>query len=156
MVIIHKPVKGVSQQALARFAQRARRAAGLHGEVNVVLGSSREVRELNRKYRGQDRPTDVLSFPSIPTVAHDFAGDIVISSEIAAGNAHIYGHAPGQELKILILHGMLHLAGFDHERDEGKMARKEERLRRELRLSDGLIRRTNAAEGSRATSRRKR
>ncbi len=119
MVIIHKPVKGVSQQALARFAQRARRAAGLRGEVNVVLGSSREVRELNRRYRGQDRPTDVLSFPSMPTVARDFAGDIVISSEIAASNAHIYGHAPGQELKILILHGMLHLAGFDHERDAG-------------------------------------
>ena len=141
MVIVKKGLGGVSEKALARFAQQARKATGLRGKVNVVLTSSRDLRALNRRFRGHDQATDVLSFPPVPMVARQFAGDIVISAEIAARNARLYQHAPAQELKILILHGMLHLAGFDHERDRGQMARKEERLRRELNLSDGLIRR---------------
>jgi probable rRNA maturation factor len=145
MVIVKKAAPGVSEQALSRFAQRARKAAGLRGQVNVVLTSSRDLRALNRRFRGKDKPTDVLSFPPIPLVADKFSGDIVISAEIAVRNARIYRHAPAQELKILILHGMLHLAGHDHESDRGQMARKEERLRRELGLTDGLIRRTDLA-----------
>jgi probable rRNA maturation factor len=144
MVIIKKAVPGVSEQALARFTQRARQATGLRGKVNVVLTSSRDVRALNRRFRGHDQPTDVLSFPPLPVVAHELAGDIVICAEIAARNARLYQHPPALELKILILHGMLHLAGFDHEVDRGRMARQEERLRRKLGLSDGLIRRTEA------------
>ena len=146
MVIVKKAVRGVSEKALARFAQQARRATGLRGKVNVVLTSSRDLRALNRRFRGHDKPTDVLSFPPVPLVAQEFAGDIVIAAEIAARNARLYQHAPAQELKILILHGMLHLAGFDHERDRGKMARQEERLRRELNLTDGLIRRAERKE----------
>jgi probable rRNA maturation factor len=142
MVIVKKAVRGVSERALARFAQQARKATGLRGKVNVVLTSSRELRALNRRFGGHDKGTDVLSFPPVAMVAREFAGDIVISAEIAARNARLYQHAPAQELKILILHGMLHLAGFDHERDRGQMARKEERLRRQLGLADGLIRRT--------------
>jgi len=153
VVIIHKPVAGVSAQALARFAQRARRAAGLQGKVNLVLASSREVRALNRRFRGKDKATDVLSFPPVPALTRDFAGDIVISSDLASTNARRYHHAPAQEVKVLVLHGVLHLAGYDHERDAGRMARREERLRRELGLSDGLIRRASAAAGSRASSR---
>ncbi len=143
MVIIRKAAKGISERALARFAQRARQAAGLCGQVNVVLTSSRDIRALNRRFRGKDKPTDVLSFPPIPVVADEFSGDIVISADIASRNARLYRHAPAQELKIMILHGMLHLAGFDHESDRGEMARTEERLRRELGLSDGLIRRAD-------------
>lgn len=142
MIIIRKAAPGVSEQALARFAQRARKAAGLRGQVNVVLTSSRDMRALNRRFRGKDKPTDVLSFPPLPVVAEAFSGDIVISTDIACRNARLYQHAPAQELKILILHGMLHLAGYDHESDGGEMARREERLRRELGLSNGLIRRT--------------
>jgi probable rRNA maturation factor len=142
MVIVKKAARGVSEQALVRFTQRARKAAGLRGKVNVLLTSSRDVRALNRRFRGKDKPTDVLSFPPVPAVAHEFSGDIVISTEIAARNARLYQHDPAQELKILILHGMLHLAGLDHERDRGQMARTEERLRRELNLADGLIRRS--------------
>ena len=145
MVIIKKAAPGVSERALTRFIERARKAAGLRGQANLLLTSSRSVRVLNRRFRGMDKPTDVLSFPPVPAVAREFSGDIVISTDIAARNARLYQHAPAQEVKILILHGMLHLAGYDHESDRGQMARKEERLRRELGLSNGLIRRTKAA-----------
>lgn len=148
MIIIRKAAPGISEQALARFAQRARQAAGLRGKVNVVLTSSRDMRALNRRFRGKDEPTDVLSFPPLPVVAEAFSGDIVISTDIACRNARLYQHAPAQELKILILHGMLHLAGHDHESDGGEMARREERLRRELGLSNGLIRRTEKGCGA--------
>src|SRR5438105_3458003 len=126
MVIIRKAAPGISERVLAQFTQRARKAAGLRGEVNVVLTSSRDLRALNRRFRGKDKPTDVLSFPPIPLVADEFSGDIVISVEIALRNARQYQHAPAQELKILILHGLLHLAGLDHESDRGRMARREE------------------------------
>lgn len=148
MIIIRKAAPGISEQTLARFAQRARQAAGLRGKVNVVLTSSRDMRALNRRFRGKDEPTDVLSFPPLPVVAEAFSGDIVISTDIACRNARLYRHAPAQELKTLILHGMLHLAGYDHESDGGEMARREERLRRELGLSNGLIRRTETGCGS--------
>jgi probable rRNA maturation factor len=156
MIIIRKAAPGISEQALARFAQRARKAAGLRGQVNVVLTSSRDIRALNRRFRGKDKPTDVLSFPPVPVVAEAFSGDIVISTDIACRNARLYQHAPAQEVKILILHGMLHLAGYDHESDRGEMARKEERLRRELGLSNGLIRRTEVGARSPSSAARRR
>ena len=156
MIIIRKAAPGVSERALARFAQRARQAAGLRGQVNVVLTSSRDIRALNRRFRGKDKPTDVLSFPPVPVVADRFSGDIVISTDIACRNARLYQHAPAQELKILILHGMLHLAGYDHESDRGEMARQEQRLRRELGLSNGLIRRTEVGARSPSSAVRRR
>ncbi|MBZ5629325.1 MAG: rRNA maturation RNase YbeY [Acidobacteriia bacterium] len=158
MVIIKKAAPGVSERTLTRFIQRARKAAGLRGQVDVLLASSRNLRVLNRRFRGKGQPTDVLSFPPISAVAREFSGDIVVSADIAARNARLYRHTPAQEVKILILHGMLHLAGYDHESDHGRMARKEERLRRELGLSSGLIRRTErvAHAPSRVQSRRKR
>lgn len=139
---------GLSAHALARFTARARREAGLRGEINVVLTSSREVRGLNRCFRGKDESTDVLSFPPIPTKQNDLAGDIVISTEIAQQNARRLGHDVAEEVKILVLHGVLHLAGYNHEHDGGQMARKEARRRRELRLPTGLIERVEP--GSRA------
>ena len=152
-MIIHKPLPGVSQPALARFTERARRAARLHGKINVLLTSSGEIRLLNRRYRGKDKPTDVLSFPPIPTIADDFAGDVVIAADIAAANARRFGHQAQHEIKILILHAILHLAGFDHESDTGQMSRLEERLRRELGLSAGLIARTNGGAASSSSTR---
>jgi|SRR5581483_3774591 len=144
MVIIRKRVARLSERTLERFVQRARRATGVKGTVNVLVTSSRELQSFNARFRGKDSPTDVLSFPPITDLPEDFGGDIAISADIAARNAKLLGHAAGDELKVLILHGLLHLAGYDHERDNGTMARKEERLRRQLGLPTGLIERTEA------------
>lgn len=141
MVILRQPVAGVSRTALERFAGRARRAAGLRGEVNVLVTGDAEVRRLNRRFRHKDKPTDVLSFPGMDP---SFAGDIAISAATAARNARRLGHSAAEEMKILLLHGLLHLAGYDHESDEGQMARKEQKLRRELRLPLALIERNGS------------
>jgi probable rRNA maturation factor len=137
VVIARKKLKGVTEQALSRFANRARRASGLEGTVEVLLTGNDEMRSLNRQFRQKNKPTDVLSFPSAS--ANGAAGDIAISLDIAADNAERLGHPLAAELKILILHGMLHLAGYDHESDNGEMARKEHKLRTELKLPDSLI-----------------
>ena len=139
MIILKKKLPGATSALLARFLVRAQRAAGLRGEVNVLVAGSREIRELNRRYRGKDQATDVLSFPADGGAGKDFAGDIAISADHAARSARQFGHPPAQELKVLMLHGVLHLAGYDHERDNGAMARREERLRVQLGLPAALI-----------------
>ncbi|MBZ5722629.1 MAG: rRNA maturation RNase YbeY [Acidobacteriia bacterium] len=157
MVILRKPVAGLSETALARFVLQASRAARLRGAVNVMVTSSRELRTLNRRFRGRDQPTDVLSFPPGFGPDKEFSGDVAISAEIAAQNARRLGHTVSQEIKILVLHGVLHLAGYDHHQDQGKMARKEQRLRKALRLPVALIERNTVrstpARGSRRSAR---
>jgi probable rRNA maturation factor len=152
MVILHKPVGGLTARALERFIGRAKRAVGLAGAVNVLVASSAELRRLNRRFRGKDQPTDVLSFPPLSGVARDFAGDVAISATIAAQNARRLGHSAADEVRILALHGVLHLAGYDHERDGGRMARKEVGLRQKLGLPCGLIERSVKARSVRATT----
>jgi len=147
LVILQKHVVGLTEKALDRFVTRARRVAGLRADVNVLVTSNGDLQELNQRFRGKDQPTDVLSFPSLPGLKPRYAGDIAISAEIAVHNARSLGHSPAEEIKILVLHGILHLRGYDHERDRGKMARREEKLRRALRLPIGLIER--AASGQR-------
>lgn len=159
MVILQKRVAGLSEGALNRFVLRARRAAGLRGMVNVLVTGSAAVRSLNRQFRGKNKATDVLSFPftshserSLGQAA--FAGEIAISADIAAQNAVRLGHSPAQEIRILALHGILHLAGMDHERDNGEMARKEAKFRRMLKLPAALIERTKAGSKSAKPRRR--
>jgi probable rRNA maturation factor len=137
LVLIDPPREDLNQAALQRFAGRARQIAGVRGQVDVLITDNRHVRELNRRFRRKNSPTDVLSFPRA-----DEGGDIAISAEIAAQNAARYGHTMGEELKVLILHGMLHLAGYDHERDNGEMAVRESRLRGRLGLPTALIERS--------------
>lgn len=137
MVILRRSVEGVSASALERFAARARRATGLSGRMDVLITTDRDLRALNRRFRRKDRATDVLSFAG----ENGAAGDIAISAETAARNARRLGHSTAAELKVLILHGVLHLAGYDHEGDRGQMARREQRLRRQFRLPAGLIER---------------
>jgi probable rRNA maturation factor len=131
------------RRELARFLRQALAASGLDGEVGVLLTGDQEIRTLNRKYRRIDKATDVLSFPAAE-IAEGLAGDLVISLETALRQAGERGHPLEMEIKVLLLHGLLHLAGYDHEADNGTMHRKEARLRRELGLSAGLIERAHA------------
>lgn len=134
----------VNSRALANFICCACKAAGLNRSVDVLVSTDSRIRELNRRYRSKDAPTDVLSFPAGES-ANGFAGDIAISYEIARKNARTLGHSMVDELRILILHGILHLAGYDHEHDRGEMGRKEIALRRQLGLPTGLIERSSSA-----------
>ncbi len=153
LVIIQERVAGLSEAALAKFVARARRAAGLRGSVSVLVTSSRELQGLNRRFRGKNKPTDVLSFPAMPGLMRGFAGDVAISAQIAARNARRLGHTTADEIRILILHAVLHLAGYDHEQDHGQMERKEQGLRKSLGLPVGLIERGRQGreKNSRAT-----
>jgi len=139
-------IRGVSRAALERFTARACRAARVRGEVNVVVAANAELRRLNRDFRGKDRPTDVLSFPA---AGKELAGDIAISATIARANARRLGHTVAKELQVLILHGVLHLAGYDHETDSGAMRRKEDRLRAQLGLPVTLIARVTTKKAGR-------
>jgi probable rRNA maturation factor len=137
-----KPISNSSSaQALSRFANRAQRALSLRGDVNISITSSSEMRSLNRRFRGKNKATDVLSFPS---QSPGVAGDIAISLEIAADSAAELGYDLATEVKILILHGMLHLAGYDHEIDDGEMRAREASLRQKFKLPGGLIERAHS------------
>jgi probable rRNA maturation factor len=126
---------------LRQFLVRARRAVPVAGEVSVLLTSDIEIRRLNRSFRGKNKATDVLSFPA-PAFQEITAGDLAISLDTAQRQARQFGHSLQVELKILLLHGLLHLAGFDHETDTGEMAAREEDLRRRFRLPVTLIARS--------------
>jgi probable rRNA maturation factor len=144
MVIFDPPISGASPHSvnaaqLHRFARRAQKLAEVQGEVDILIATNDRLRDLNRRFRRKNKPTDVLSFP------RPLGGDIAISAQIARENALRYGHSLAAELKILVLHGMLHLAGYDHESDNGHMARAEARLRSQLKLPASLIHRTHAS-----------
>jgi probable rRNA maturation factor len=122
---------------------------GARGQVGIAIVPDRVVRKLNRTYRGIDRPTDVLSFPAQDGGAKRsrtgprFLGDIAIASGVARRQARHFGHPLTVELRILALHGLLHLLGYDHETDQGNMIRFEERLRRRAGLPTGLVARAS-------------
>jgi len=99
--------------------------------LGVRFASDRELHRMNRDYRGKDKPTDVLSFPggSEPDGARHL-GDVLISVPTARRQAADRGHPAERELKVLLLHGLLHCLGYDHETDQGEMERLERRLRR--------------------------
>lgn len=129
-----------SKATLARGLREAQSAVGLRGEVCVLLTTDEGIRALNRRFRKKNKPTDVLSFP-VDDPSFGSAGDLAISVETAARQAAEHGHRLSVELRVLMLHGLLHLAGFDHESDRGEMAARERDLRAELRLPLGLIER---------------
>jgi probable rRNA maturation factor len=129
----------LSKSALTRFVNRARKLIGLPGGVEVLLTSDAELKRLNRTFRNKNRPTDILSFPTPPEIAAHHAGDLAISLETAARQAAQFGHPLPDELRILILHGLLHLSGLDHETDQGEMAAREAELRAALDLPTPLI-----------------
>jgi len=151
-VIVGPGPSGLKKDTLREFVGVACRATGLRGAVAVLLTGDREMRDLNWRFRGKAYSTDVLSFPPLFDT-HDFSGDIAVSLETAARNARRYRHSLSRELRILLLHGILHLAGYDHERDRGEMARRESHLRRRFRLGPGLIERSPAGRPRRRTRR---
>lgn len=130
---------GLSRTGLERFVRTAQSAVGLHGEVDVLLADDRMLRRLNREWRGKDKATDVLSFPAANELAGVHAGDLAVSLETAQRQAEEQGHSLRDEVRVLLLHGLLHLAGMDHETDDGEMEERESELRVRLRLRRGLI-----------------
>ena len=145
----------LSKSGLSRFIRRACTAVGLSGEVYVLLTGDVEVKRLNRAFRGKNKPTDVLSFPAADE-AEGIAGDLAISLETALRQATEHGHSLRDEVRILLLHGLLHLSGEDHETDAGEMAQREAALRAELRLPTGLIERTRTPASARRTAKTRR
>lgn len=139
-----------SVRSLAGFLRKAQAALRLRGEVTVLLTSDAAIRRLNRQFRGKNKATDVLSFPTNPLQnakpAEQIAGDLAISVPTARRQGAACGHSLATELKVLILHGLLHLAGYDHETDSGQMARRERMLRGQLGLPQGLIERAKIGE----------
>jgi probable rRNA maturation factor len=131
-------------RTLARFLAAAQEAVRLKGRVSVLLTTDAAIRKLNREFRGKNKATDVLSFPTEGVGAEGVAGDLAISVTTALGQAAEQGHSLAVEIKVLILHGLLHLAGYDHEQDAGQMARRERVLREKLKLPLGLIERAGA------------
>jgi probable rRNA maturation factor len=107
------------------------------GSANCLITTDEELRRLNKEFRRKNYVTDVLSFPGQP-------GEIAISLDRAAEQAAGMGHSVDEELRILMLHGLLHLTGLDHETDSGEMAKAEARWRKKLKLPVGLIERAHA------------
>ncbi len=128
---------GLRAPGLARWLQSIAPPRA-QGAMTVAVVPDSRVRTLNRRYRRRDAPTDVLSFPA-DEPGH--LGDVVIAAGVARLQAAAAGHAVGTELRVLALHGLLHLLGYDHEHDDGQMARVERRLRRAGGLREGLIER---------------
>jgi probable rRNA maturation factor len=112
------------------------------GVVNIALVSDARMRELNRTYRHQDKATDVLSFPA---AEEGVLGDIAIARGVASRQAVRAGHPYTTELRILALHGLLHLLGYDHEHDDGRMRKVEAELLRKGGIYEGLIDRRDSA-----------
>lgn len=149
MILNHQRRMRLALQPLSKFAERVRRELGFPEQsVTICFVSDPAIARMNRQFRNKAGPTDVLSFPARrrrvsrlhslrdakPWRANEYVGDIVISPETARRYAHKHSRRLATELRVLILHGMIHLAGYDHEVDDGEMMRLERRLRRRLGL----------------------
>ena len=139
----------VATRGLAPWLSRIAPAAA-KGDVSVAIVSDRRMRALNRQFRGKDKVTDVLSFPSDE---RGFMGDIVVASGVAKQQANAAGHSVQTEIRVLALHGLLHLLGYDHEHDDDKMARFEAKLRKKAGLKEGLIERAGPQKAQTAQKR---
>lgn len=149
MIVIEPPSTGSGSTAfltlrkpeLGRFLKKAQSAVGLKGEVTLLLADDLRIKALNKAFRGKNKPTDVLSFPAAEN-GEGIAGDLAVSVDTAQRQAEEYGHSLREEICILTVHGLLHLAGYDHETDAGEMRALEAGLRQKLKLPTGLIERS--------------
>lgn len=138
-LIFRTRTPGISRREIAAFAKELENSVAASRSFCCLVTSDQELRRLNRDFRKKDQATDVLSFPAADP--NGFLGEIAISFPRAKRQATEYGHSVAQELQILMLHGVLHLLGMDHERDRGGMARAENKWRSALGLPPGLIER---------------
>jgi probable rRNA maturation factor len=139
IVLFRRAGNGVPRPELRRFAEQLVSEVASDRRFECLLTDDRELRRLNRSFLGHDYPTDVLSFPSGMTGG--FLGEIAISVNRAAEQAAEFGHSLAEEIKILMLHGVLHLLGMDHEKDRGAMRRAEKRWRKQFALPESLTER---------------
>ncbi len=142
------PLAAPEVRKLVRATLRLAGRAGAPA-VTVLFADDREVHDLNLRYRGKDKPTDVLSFPAegpFPP-GEETLGDIVISVETAAAQARRRTRSLDSELRVLLIHGVLHLLGYDHETDDGEMESLEKAIRREI---PGVVFRPAASAAKRA------
>jgi probable rRNA maturation factor len=137
LVLFRKAPSSLRRKPVRDFAGVLRKAVARGRDFHCLITDDGELRRLNREFRGADYATDVLSFPS--GERRGPLGDIAISAARAAAQAREFGHSRLDEIRILMLHGLLHLLGMDHEADGGEMARAEGRWRRKLNLPAGLI-----------------
>jgi probable rRNA maturation factor len=140
-------LRRVLARNLSRFARKLESTVGKGRAFDCLITTDAELRRLNRDFRGKDEITDVLSFPlpgSWLPASRPRLGDLAISLPRARAQAGRFGHELEQEIRILMLHGVLHLLGMDHETDRGHMERAEKRWRARLRLPAGLIERVRA------------
>jgi probable rRNA maturation factor len=137
-LLFRHPTRKVRRADLREFLAKVARGVARGRAIACLITDDRELRRLNREFRGKDYATDVLSFPS------EGGGEIAISLDRAEAQAAEHGHSLADELCILMLHGVLHLSGMDHENDTGEMAAAEARWRRRLGLPTGLIERAHA------------
>ncbi len=141
-LLFQSPAPGLSRRGLNAFAKRLESEVAGGRSFCCQIASDQELRRLNRQFRKKDYATDVLSFPA--PAADGFLGEIAISFDRARQQAAERRHDVGHEIKILMLHGLLHLLGMDHETDRGRMARAERKWRSALRLKEGLIERVRS------------
>jgi len=143
-LLFRHPSRRLPARRLREFAECLRDTVAGGREFACLLTDDRELRRLNRRFLGKDYATDVLSFPSAQTGQRPVStlGEIAISTERASAQAAEYGYGLEEEVSILMLHGLLHLLGMDHETDNGRMLRAEIRWRKKLGLPAGLTERT--------------
>ncbi|HUE00467.1 MAG TPA: rRNA maturation RNase YbeY [Bryobacteraceae bacterium] len=144
IVLFRRAPAELNHRSLERFAGMLRGEVAKGAGFTCLITGDRELRRLNRDFLGKDYATDVLSFPSpgplVPCSIRQL-GEIAISVARARAQASVFGHSLESEIRILMLHGVLHLLGMDHETDRGQMRRAETRWRQQLRLPAGLTER---------------
>ena len=141
----HRLPRTVDRVSIERFVTALHNRVAKGRDFSCLITTDAELQRLNRIFRGKDYATDVLSFPAADSDPVDrYIGDIAISWQRARQQAADFGHSLETEIQVLMLHGVLHLLGLDHETDGGRMSRAEGRWRRTLGLPSGLIERVSA------------
>ena len=138
-VLFRKRFQDVASRPLQAFAERLSREIASGRDFVCLITTAEELAELNERFRGKSESTDVLSFPAGGNPG--YLGDLAISLPHARAQAKDHGHSTMEEIRVLMLHGLLHLMGLDHEQDQGQMRRAETRWRKQLGLPTGLIER---------------